>query len=81
MKGSIMTKPITLVQDDAPEITELKKSRKKIYIITTASFAALATVAVAAYVIRKQELEDCEFQEGVIDGLEDLVAAFDTPTE
>lgn len=73
-----MTKPITIVHEEAPEITELKKSRKKIYIITAASFAALATVAVAAYVIRKQELEDCDFREQFIDDIENLAAATDT---
>ena len=76
-----MTKPITIVQDEAPEITELKKSRKKIYIITAASFTALAVVGAAAYVLRKQELEDCDFREQFIDDIENLVAATDTTTE
>lgn len=76
-----MAKPITIVQDEATEITELKKSRKKIYIITAASFAALATVAVAAYVLSKQDIDEClEIPEPDID-INDLVPYLDIPNE
>lgn len=76
-----MTKPITLVQDEAPEITNLKKSRKKIY-IGIAAVTAIAATGAVLYVINKRDPEDCDdFREQFIEDIENLVAATDIPNE